>query len=113
MCRSARLIRDHEQGVVLEARLGSTPERSVRALFNLGERPMELPDEDAQMGQRLLFSSEAEAYRGGRTRLRSHRRAVAPRVCRLRSFIVADIYVIVRGGCQARKAFPGIRQLYD
>ena len=66
MCRSARLIRDHEQGVVLEARLGSAPERSVRALFNLGERPFELSD-DAQMGQRLLFSSEAEAYRGERT----------------------------------------------
>ena len=65
VCRSARLIGDREQGLLLESRLGSTPERSARALFNLEDRPLVLA-EDSGTGEYILFSSEAEIYCGGR-----------------------------------------------
>jgi maltooligosyltrehalose trehalohydrolase len=66
VCRRARLVRDHEKGLLLESLTGSTPERSVRAVFNLKQRAFEL-HEDIGMGQRVLFSSEAEVYGGART----------------------------------------------
>ena len=69
VCRSARLVQDHDKALLLDARLGSTPQGSLRALFNLAERPQRLTEElDAD--QSLLFSSEAEIYRGGRTDFR-------------------------------------------
>jgi maltooligosyltrehalose trehalohydrolase len=68
VCRSARLIRDHDGGLVLEAHLGSDPERSVRALLNLEQRPLAIL-EDSGTGQAILFSSEAEAYGGDRTQI--------------------------------------------
>jgi maltooligosyltrehalose trehalohydrolase len=69
VCRSARLIRDHDRGMLLEAHFGASPERSVHALFNLENRPIALAA-DSGTGQNLLFSSESESYRGGRTQFR-------------------------------------------
>jgi maltooligosyltrehalose trehalohydrolase len=72
VCPSARLLQDYKNRLLLETRLGSTTERSVRALFNLEDRPLELL-EVAGAEQRVLFSSEALAYRGRRTHFRQIR----------------------------------------
>jgi maltooligosyltrehalose trehalohydrolase len=69
VCRSARLVNEKDDGLLLEARLGSTQERSVRAVFNLAERPRALVEE-LDAGQSILFTSEAEIYHGGRTNFR-------------------------------------------
>ena len=54
------------RGPVLElVRGGESSGGSVRALFNLGDRPVRLPEGIAG-GASLLFDSEAAAYGGGR-----------------------------------------------
>jgi maltooligosyltrehalose trehalohydrolase len=64
--RSARLLTDDDAGPILELIRGEkTPGRSIRALFNLSDRPQLVP-EQAVSGTRMLFSSEATGYGGKR-----------------------------------------------
>jgi maltooligosyltrehalose trehalohydrolase len=63
--RTARLVPDVDAGPVLELTRGREPAGTVRAFFNLDGRPRPLPRGDSE-GQRVLFSSEADRYAGGR-----------------------------------------------
>jgi maltooligosyltrehalose trehalohydrolase len=65
--RSARLLPDPQAGPVLELVRGTGPDpgESVQVLCNLDGRAQPLPPGLAR-GPRLLFSSEAECYHGGR-----------------------------------------------
>jgi maltooligosyltrehalose trehalohydrolase len=66
--RSARLLPDAETGPILELVRGDqTAEGSIRMFYNLGDRPQALPDAVA-VDSKILFSSEAPAYGGGRGR---------------------------------------------
>jgi len=66
--RKARLTSGPAEGLVLELVRGAEPANVVRASFNLDERSHPLPLEVGP-GLSILFSSEAEAYRGGRSEL--------------------------------------------
>jgi maltooligosyltrehalose trehalohydrolase len=64
--RTARLLPDADAGPLLElVRGGPDTARTAVALFNLGDRSQPLPKE-ASRGERVLFSSEATRYGGGR-----------------------------------------------
>jgi maltooligosyltrehalose trehalohydrolase len=64
--RSARLLTDHNSGPILELIRGDQAVGgSIRALFNLSDRPRRVPD-GAASETRMSFSSEAPVYGGDR-----------------------------------------------
>ena len=78
--RSARLLEGEDGGPVLElVRGGESPGGSVRALFNLGDRPARCPVA-SPAGRSVLFRSEADGVRRRPPRGRAGRRAGPIRV---------------------------------
>jgi maltooligosyltrehalose trehalohydrolase len=63
--RTACITAAAEGGFVLELVRGAGESGQIRILFNLGERPVALP-EPCGAGERVIFSSESSAYLGAR-----------------------------------------------
>jgi maltooligosyltrehalose trehalohydrolase len=66
--RATRLLPDADHATVLELIRGGSkaePGKTVRAYFNLTDRPQPLP-QPARDGEKVLFCSEARRYGGGR-----------------------------------------------
>jgi maltooligosyltrehalose trehalohydrolase len=67
--RSARLFPDESHGPLLELIRGGDehdPAKTARALFNLSDRPQQIPGDERPRGETLLFTSEARRYGGAR-----------------------------------------------